>query len=152
MQFPTADSVTNPSKLKFTFSHLNKILKFIRMPLTRGYAAMQLHEPYQQCILKVTCNFFKAIPIDIRIFHFKKQLNVEQQISKCVLLSNTLIIWSVPLRKINPCSLSTNRIMHQVTVQRINAQKEKEKTLVHQRKTGGERHPLRNSNGTLPYV
>lgn len=55
-----------------------------------------------------------------------------------MLLSNTLIIGSAHFRKINPCSLSTNHITHQVTVQRINAYKEKEKTLMHQRKAGGK--------------
>lgn len=71
MQFSTADCVTSPSKLLFTFFHLGKILKVITMPVRRADAAMQLHVPYQQCILKVTSNFFKPILIDIRIFHLK---------------------------------------------------------------------------------
>lgn len=71
MQCSTADSVTSPSKLRLTFPHLGKILKVIRMPLTRANAAVQLHEPYQQRILKTTCNFVYAILIDIRVFNLK---------------------------------------------------------------------------------
>lgn len=58
MQFSTAESVMSLSKLKLTFFHLGKILKVIRMPLRRADAAMQLHVPYQQWVLKVNSNIF----------------------------------------------------------------------------------------------